>query len=164
VGGVPYSVAIGDFNGDGKPDLAVASGNGVSILINNTTPLPGPDLVMKMVLVRGHDRVDMDRGHTIIITNIVENQGTVGTGSTPFRVGLYLSKDSTITTSDIFLNSRSVGPLAPGAVSQANTRVRIPRGLAPGTYFIGAIADDTNKISETNELNNAKAGNTINLR
>ena len=31
-----FSVAVGDFNGDGMPDLAVASGGGVSVLINNT--------------------------------------------------------------------------------------------------------------------------------
>ena len=33
-----YSVAVGDFNGDHKPDLAVANSdsNNVSVLINNT--------------------------------------------------------------------------------------------------------------------------------
>jgi hypothetical protein len=37
-GSFPYSVAVGDFNGDGKPDLAVANSdsNNVSVLINNT--------------------------------------------------------------------------------------------------------------------------------
>jgi hypothetical protein len=34
----PYSVAVGDFNGDGALDLAVANAtsNDVSVLINNT--------------------------------------------------------------------------------------------------------------------------------
>jgi VCBS repeat protein len=37
-GSYPYSVAVGDFNGDGALDLAVANAfsNNVSLLINNT--------------------------------------------------------------------------------------------------------------------------------
>ncbi len=39
-GSIPFSVAVGDFNGDGLPDLAVANGGSanVSVLINNTPP------------------------------------------------------------------------------------------------------------------------------
>jgi len=39
VGAVPVSVAVGDFNGDGKPDLAIAnqSGNTVTVLLGNGT-------------------------------------------------------------------------------------------------------------------------------
>jgi hypothetical protein len=36
VGNAPGSVAVGDFNGDGLPDLALVSGGSVSILINTT--------------------------------------------------------------------------------------------------------------------------------
>jgi hypothetical protein len=94
---------------------------------------------------------------------MVKNRGIGGTGSTPFKVGLYLSKDKIVTTSDIFLGSRSVSSLAAGAVSQAATQVRIPADLPLGTYFIGAIADYTNVITETNELNNTLAGNRITI-
>ena len=34
-GASPVSVAMADLNGDGKADLAVASGTGVSVLLNN---------------------------------------------------------------------------------------------------------------------------------
>src|SRR5580692_1987189 len=33
--GSPTGVAVGDFNGDGKPDLAVANGDSVAILLGN---------------------------------------------------------------------------------------------------------------------------------
>jgi hypothetical protein len=43
VGVSPYQVVVGDFNGDGKPDLATVNiGDGtISILLNTTTPWPG---------------------------------------------------------------------------------------------------------------------------
>src|SRR2546429_185939 len=35
VGVKPYFVVVGDFNADGKPDLAVATDNGISLLVGN---------------------------------------------------------------------------------------------------------------------------------
>jgi hypothetical protein len=39
VGNVPESVAVGDFNGDGRPDLAIADrrSNAVSVQLTRTT-------------------------------------------------------------------------------------------------------------------------------
>src|SRR5260370_2674137 len=34
-GSAPRSMAVGDFNGDGKPDLAVANGCGINVLLGN---------------------------------------------------------------------------------------------------------------------------------
>jgi len=38
VGNSPYSIAIADFNGDGKPDLVVAHPYGAGVLLNTTAP------------------------------------------------------------------------------------------------------------------------------
>jgi FG-GAP-like repeat/FG-GAP repeat len=44
-GNGPYSVAVGDFNGDGRPDFAVANYGGVSVLLNS------PELITRAVAV-----------------------------------------------------------------------------------------------------------------
>ena len=72
-------------------------------------------------------------------------------------VNVYLSTDANITTSDILLTTRSVSSLAAGATSAANTSVTIPSSTPVGTYFIGAIADNGNTQTETDETNNSRA-------
>jgi RHS repeat-associated protein len=46
---------------------------------------------------------------------------------------------------------------AAGASSAASTTITVPSTLAPGTYYIGAVADYTGVQPETNETNNALA-------
>ncbi|WP_333276696.1 VCBS repeat-containing protein [Microcoleus sp. N9_A2] len=54
-GGGPRSVSIGDFNGDGKPDLAVANliSNSTSILLNTTTNATTPTFATKVDFTTG---------------------------------------------------------------------------------------------------------------
>src|SRR4051794_35374746 len=49
VGGFPSSVASGDFNKDGAPDLAVANGDGVPVLINDGSGSFPPDLRQRVL-------------------------------------------------------------------------------------------------------------------
>src|SRR5437879_6258413 len=51
----PVSVAVGDFNGDGKPDLAVANKQGVAVLLAN-----GDGTFQRAVIAVG-----VDYSHTI---------------------------------------------------------------------------------------------------
>jgi serralysin len=95
-------------------------------------------------------------GSTFSINTFVVNYGKGSAAASTSRI--YLSTDATITTSDTVLATISTGALA--AVSQAGyygaqtVSVTLPGNLAPGTYYIGAIADFTNSISESDETDN----------
>ena len=116
-----------------------------------------PDLVM--TAVSGPTSANTEQ--QITVANTARNQGLGAAG--PFWVYLYLSTDATITTSDIYLVGRYIGNLAAGTESTVNTTVTIPSSVASGTYYIGAIADSSSIVVESDETNNALAGNQITI-
>ena len=77
-GGGPYSVATGDFNGDGKPDLAVANenlySNTVSVLLN-TGVVPFADVDGRVITSDG-------RGLRNAIVSITDSNNNVRTATT----------------------------------------------------------------------------------
>lgn len=83
---------------------------------------------------------------TTTIANLVSTAA-----SSSFRVGIYASTDSTVTTGDTLIGSYTVASLAGFATSTTTTSVTIPTA---GNYYIGAIVDDQNAITEANESNN----------
>ncbi len=127
----------------------------------NQIVVTGPDLTMSVVSGPAAGTT----GGTITVSNTVTTTG----GSPAFYVSLYLSSDNVITASDIYLGERYVGGLAPNASHAAETTVTLPNTLAGGTYYIGAIADqsrysyNTNLVKESDETNNATAGNQIEI-
>ncbi|MBI4651110.1 hypothetical protein HY745_07485 [Candidatus Desantisbacteria bacterium] len=100
-------------------------------------------------------------GTSISISSTVKNQG-VGTMSASY-IGLYLSTDAIITTSDRRIGTQSIASLAAGAESTVTINAAIPSNLSARTYYIGAIADYNNSNKEIIETNNALTGNTINI-
>lgn len=98
-------------------------------------------------------------GANIAITNTVKNQGQLNVGSSV--LAFYLSQDAVITKSDRRIGARSVPAMAANAVSAVTSTIKIPSNVAAGTYWIGAIADESNVRAEQDESNNTKAGNTI---
>ena len=165
-GGTYYIGAIADYN-----NMVRESDETNNSLAGNQITILGPDL--KMTAVNGP--ASAARGETKTVSDTATNIG--GSGVSAFYVGIYLSADSVITESDMLLGYRYVPGLAPGASNTGTTSVTIPSSIAPGTYYIGAIADnftvmecdewdcwDTgmgNRIVESNEANNALAGNQI---
>jgi len=120
----------------------------VTITINPAPP--GTDLVMSAI----GKQTSADPGKYAYISNTVKNIGA-DASSGSFKVALYLSTDSTITTADTYLGYRTIfTALKVNATSTATTGVKIPTTMAPGNYYMGAIADYQNTIAETNEGNN----------
>jgi len=91
-------------------------------------------------------------GQTLAVQSTVKNAGQAAAPA--FRVTFYLSPSGGIPGAGTAVGSRMVGGLAAGAMSMATTPVTIPLGLAPGAYFLSAVADDTNAVIEVDETNN----------
>jgi Ca2+-binding RTX toxin-like protein len=76
--------------------------------------------------------------------------------SAPWNVGIYLSTDQTITTSDTFLGNFPISvSVFSTFLSGSSWEVSLPLNLALGTYFLGAVIDNQNQVSEDSENNNA---------
>ena len=86
----------------------------------------------------------------------VDNIGVADAG--PFAVGFYLSTDLQITTADTLLfggREFEDGLATGGSLSVGIAPVMgIPSDIAPGTYFLGVIADELEGIEEGDETNN----------
>jgi hypothetical protein len=94
-------------------------------------------------------------GGQIVVTSSFTNVGTAAAG--PFEVGFYFSSDATINTDDAFSGfTCSIGGLGVGASDSCDGTIDVP-AVAPGTYFVGALADIQNVIVEDDESNNALA-------
>lgn len=104
----------------------------------HTAPITQPDLVVSFTLT----------GDTVNYR--VANTGAADASASD--VGLYLSTDSTITTSDMQLVDSGVPALAAGAFVDGT--MLLPTFMAPGTYYLGMIVDSQNAIAESGENNN----------
>ncbi|HXD98578.1 MAG TPA: CARDB domain-containing protein, partial [Candidatus Acidoferrum sp.] len=103
-----------------------------------------PDLMMASVT--GPARGVL--GKTMTVGTTVKNLGRVAAG--PFAVGIYLSTVST-PGSGQRLALRSVTGLGPGASIPLTGPVTIPANLSPATYFLSAVADDGQTVSEADD-------------
>lgn len=113
----------------------------------SSSPPPSlPDLTVSNMVVVGTN-IDFN----------INNIGTVSAGATS-TTGVYLSTDSTITTSDTLIGTISTPDLAAGSfVIEGVPLSAIPAQTTAGTYYFGVIADSTNSVTENNENNNSAA-------
>ena len=81
-----------------------------------------------------------------------------GPGNAPSSVtGIYRSTDGTISISDTRIDTDTNAGFT-GVAGRTETATINTTGWAPGTYYIGAIADYNNAITEGNESNNPSSG------
>jgi hypothetical protein len=93
-------------------------------------------------------------GRSITVTDTTWNAGP-GT-ATASTTRFYLSKDPSLSARDVLLGSRSVQPLSAGGSATGATALTIPRATEEGNYYILAVSDTDNAVSEVNESNNVR--------
>jgi CARDB protein len=81
---------------------------------------------------------------------VTANTGTGTAG--PSRTDIYLSKDSTFTTSDLRMASFWVPALGPGEVNEQGKTITFPF-ISPGLYFAAARTDALGAVAEKDENN-----------
>ena len=89
----------------------------------------------------------------------------------PYQIGVYLSQDANITTSDRLLFTVNVplpgfAPLTLSAGDSFGWQIAapLPDNVVPGNYFLGVIEDIGNSVQEASETNNASSGVPIVIR
>ena len=124
-----------------------------------TVSVPQSDLIMSAVSTTA---TILAPGGVFNLSNTAKNQGVFPAGS--FTVAFHLSADPTYGGGDdiAFTATRAVTSLAVGATSVTTTSLTIPGTTPGGTYYVCALADSGNSISESNESNNSLCtGTTI---
>lgn len=146
--GLYATPTFADIDNDGTADAFIGEQNGGINFWRNLGVVSLPDLVIESFNVP-------DVGYTsqpVSVTNTIMNQGEED--GTEISVQFYLSTDTTITTEDVNLGSRTINHLAPGSSSSDATELIIPDATEIGSYYIGVIIDPDREISESNKINN----------
>jgi len=93
--------------------------------------------------------------HNLSSSISVQNTGAGPTGS--FRIGWYLSTNTTITTEDHLIFSATQSGITNGYYQNVNGSANLDliTTLPAGYYYLGAYFDDLKQVSESNEDDNA---------
>src|SRR3990172_1356476 len=146
ISGTPTAPGAFTFTVQATDANATTAEKSISITLYDS-PIK-PDLVVSVLSVPSTGGT----GKSIIITDTTMNNGPGAIAAS--TTGFYFSAKSSIDSTAVLLNSRSVPALIPGAVATGSTTVTIPTATASGNYYIIAKADSGNAVAELNESNN----------
>jgi len=131
-----------------------APGNALVTIVSDDLP---SDLVVTSMTAPTIGGADTD----VVVTDTTKNQGTGP--SIAAATGFYLSTNTTLDAADVYLGSRPLPTLVPGATSTVQTTLHIPPSQAVGTYYVLAKADWNATIQESVETNNTRASGGVKI-
>jgi len=99
-----------------------------------------PNLLAASVSVPGAP-VTVSAGNSFSVTRVIQNVGTAA-GATSF--GIYLSTDSTISTSDTLLYTGATGSVNPSTSSTVTISCTVPASTPNGQYYVGLYIAPSN--------------------
>jgi len=144
--GVYYLAALADPGGvvtesDRSNNSKDSSGGPITLA---AAPANEPQLVVTSFLAPTHG---VAGGMLSGVSVVVLNSGTADAGS--FRLEYYVSQNAAVTTSDIDTGwGCDVPGLPMNSGFECGGAIGLPGSLAPGTYYIAAIADSAHTISQ----------------
>lgn len=163
---VPFSEDISGLQPDTRYYYRAVAGNALETVYGDvetlrTPGLPGlPDLVPVSMTFPS----PADRGETISVTVVTENQGEAPT-EVGFRVRVYLSENYTITSSDVEIcTTVETATFSGGFGVTTDLTCTIPSDLPEAAWKIGAIVDTEDWITEKSEDNNWDVGGSITIQ
>jgi large repetitive protein len=156
-GNGPNSVAVADFNGDGKPDLAAADGNGnmVTLILSGTVGAPGPSSATYWV---GGQLTGGPLSFTADVNSSATQQLTLdNTGGTAFTIsGISLSgSSSAFSVTNVVCNGVADFPFSAPVNLGPQQSCTITLQFAPTTF--GAGQAELLTILDTASSSNAAA-------
>ena len=159
---IPVGTAAGSYYIIAKADATDLNTESVE---NNNTKVSavikiGGDLTVTTVTVPATAAANQ----TISVTYSVKNIGTDTVAASTTR--FYLSSDNLLTpgaNGDVSIGGRATDSLLAGGIFTATTTLTIPAGTAAGSYYIIAMADGPDAVSEVSETNNTKASTVIKI-
>ncbi len=155
-------VETGDYYVRGTVELSSDTNQGdntfttqKTVHIEGSGPLPELSTVISKV------PSSAKAGETISLQNIVYNTGSAD--ARDILVGVYLSRDKQISSSDTLIGSHRYSDIFHENYAYETVRVTIPSGTSSGTWYLCAIVDPENTIPEKDEGNNPSDSATIQI-
>ena len=125
----------------------------LALIVGPVVRANGPDLVIGNVVLGASQA---NPNEVIAAGCTVDNQGNEA-ATVETRLKYYLSTDTQYDAGDTYLNYDRVEALEAGGAGAETANLRVPSGTTDGVYYVLFVADQTDTVSETDELNNVHA-------